>query len=77
MADIPLMVTPEYAAEKTRFHPSTIRRLCASGKIRATKPNGQWRIYADDFNKWLQAGEPSNIPVKPTKWRLVPPMEEN
>lgn len=52
------LLSPTQIASETDLSPITIRRLCASGELRATKLGGQWRIYEDSYIEWLQAGEP-------------------
>lgn len=40
-----------------RRTPSSVRDLCVTNKIPATKPAGTWLIPAEAFREWLKAGE--------------------
>jgi excisionase family DNA binding protein len=54
----PLVYTPEECAELAQLHPETIVRMCRRGELKATKPAGRWRIYREDFERWLRECEP-------------------
>jgi excisionase family DNA binding protein len=58
-------LTPEQVAEQTQLCTATIRRLCASREIAATKLAGQWRIPEDAYLAWVKAGEPDPGVMRP------------
>lgn len=48
--------TVEETAQKIGVHTKTVRRYIYSGKIKALKLGGQWRIAEDDLNEYLSTG---------------------
>jgi len=58
-----MMYTPEQAAAIAQLHPETIVRMCRRGELRATKPAGRWRIYREDFERWLLDCEPRDAGI--------------
>lgn len=63
MPEVPDLMRPETCAEIAHLHVETILRKCRSGELPATKPAGQWRIYADGFARWLRECEPREVGV--------------
>jgi excisionase family DNA binding protein len=59
------MLTPEEVAEQTKLCPTTIRRLCARGTIRAKKLAGKWRIPQPAYEAWLESSEPEPGVIQP------------
>lgn len=41
------------AAPLLRYHPVYLRRLCATGKVRATKRGGEWMISPEEIDRLL------------------------
>jgi excisionase family DNA binding protein len=41
------------AAALLRYHPVYLRRLCATGKVRATKRGGEWMISQEEIDRLL------------------------
>lgn len=70
MAEAPELMTPKQCAELAQLHPETIVRKCLSGELKATKPAGQWRIYAADFDRWLRECEPREVGIGRPRRRL-------
>lgn len=66
------LLTPDQCAELAQLHPETIVRKCRSGEIKATKPAGQWRIYGEDFERWLRDCEPREVGIGRPRRRLAP-----
>jgi excisionase family DNA binding protein len=54
------LLTLQEASAMTRVSTSSLRRRCASGEIRATKPSGSWLIYEDGLHDWLRSHEPKH-----------------
>jgi len=52
----PRFYTVAEAADILRMKPKTVWLMCKEHKIPATKPAGQWLIYADEFDAWVAAG---------------------
>ena len=48
--------TVEEAAQRIGVHTKTVRRYIYSGKIKALKIGGQWRISEEDLNDYLNTG---------------------
>lgn len=48
--------TVEETATKIGVHTKTVRRYIYSGKIKALKLGGQWRIAEEDLNEYLNTG---------------------
>jgi excisionase family DNA binding protein len=65
------LLTPDECAHLARLNVETILRKCRSGEIRATKPAGQWRIYAEDFDRWLRDCEPREVGIGRPRRRLA------
>lgn len=51
-----IFYTVDEAAEKIGVHTKTIRRYIYSGKIKALKIGGQWRISEEDLSEYLSTG---------------------
>jgi|WetSurMetagenome_2_1015567.scaffolds.fasta_scaffold04244_4 excisionase family DNA binding protein len=52
--------TPEEAAERSGVNPDTMRRLCRTGKIRASKPAGSksYFILGVDLIRYIEGKPP-------------------
>lgn len=72
MPEVPELITADDAAKLAHLHVETIVRKCRAGEIRATKPAGQWRIYAEDFTRWLRDCEPKEVGIGIPRRRLRP-----
>ena len=46
------MLTIQQAGDLLALHPETVRRLIKSGKLRAVKVAGQWRIHSEDLAEY-------------------------
>jgi len=49
-------LTTAEVAETLRLSVWQVVNLCRSGKLRATKPSGQWLIRPTDLEAFLEAG---------------------
>ena len=52
--------TIDEAAERIGVHPKTVRRYIFSGKIEGLKLGGQWRIYEEALDNFLNKGNACN-----------------
>ena len=49
------LYTTEQVAERLHRSEPSVRRLCHSGELRATKDGRQWLIHEDDLAEYLNA----------------------
>jgi len=49
-------LTTAEVAETLRLSVWQVVNLCRSGKLRATKPSGQWLIRPTDLDAFIEAG---------------------
>lgn len=51
-------LTPEQVADLVQFSADTVRAWCASGKLRARKVGGAWRVRPADLDAFLEREGP-------------------
>ncbi len=53
------MLTTEQVAEQIGLHPDNVKKKCAAGQIRATKPGRVWRIPRSAVSDYLSKRAPA------------------
>lgn len=48
------LLSVDIVASRLNVSPSTVRRLCSSGQLRAGLVGGQWRIAESDFRRYWE-----------------------
>jgi excisionase family DNA binding protein len=52
------LLSVQTVANDLSLSTETIRRMCKSGTLRATRVQNRWRIFPESVNELIAAGEP-------------------
>ncbi len=59
------MITVKIAAQRASVHPSRIRNLCQSGRIKSSKFGPDWAVDGRSLDQWIRTRTNGRPPGKP------------